>query len=392
MSSPPISRRSMLWVLHPAMALTGIAESITGPLLPALARTFHLSDSQSGFLVFCAFAGMASGALLCRGDYARLLTRGLLAMMLASALFPWISRPILFPYAFLFGASVGVPMSAVSLFAGRNYTEHRAATLTVLNFSWSLGALLAPLLAGRLLAIATWQAVYLVLAVAAAILTLAAGLLVRDVPEAARITPETTGLRNLRLVTLFAAFFFLEVGMESTFGAWLSTYMLRATGINIAQAAAAAAIFWTGFLASRGLSPLLLMRIRPGSLLRLALPAALAASILLLVTHSSLLIAASILLLGAALAPVFPVALSAFFDRARHTSDSRYILAFSGFGGSLFPWLVGFISSRSGSLRTSLLVGPAVLLIMTLMLPWLRMTQPAPSFGKPPAIPAENLP
>ncbi|HEV2136010.1 MAG TPA: MFS transporter [Terracidiphilus sp.] len=392
MSSPPISRRSMLWVLHPAMALTGVAESITGPLLPALARAFHLSDTHSGFLVFCAFAGMASGALLCRGDYARLLTRGFLAMMLASALFPWISRPVLFPYVFLFGVSVGVPMSAVSLFAGRNYTQHRAATLTVLNFSWSLGALLAPLLAGRLLAVATWQAVYLVLAGAAAILALAAGLLVRDTPEAARITPETTGLRNLRLVTLFAAFFFLEVGMESTFGAWLSTYMLRASGIGIAQAAAAAAIFWSGFLVSRGFSPLLLLRIRPGSLLRVALPAALAGSILLLATQSFLLTAAAILLLGASLAPIFPVALSAFFDRARHTSDSRYILAFSGFGGSLFPWLVGFISSRSGSLRTSLLVGPVVLLFMTLMLPWLRMTQPAPSLVTAPTKAAENLP
>lgn len=392
MSSPPISRRSMLWVLHPAIALTGVAESIIGPLLPALARTFHLSDTHSGFLVFCAFAGMASGALLCRGDYARLLTRGFLAMMLTSALFPWISRSILFPYAFLFGVSVGVPMSAVSLFAGRNYKEHRAATLTVLNFSWSLGALLAPLLAGRLLAVATWQAVFLVLAGAAAILAVAAGLFVRDVPEDARITAETTGLRNLRLVALFAAFFFLEVGMESTFGAWLSTYMLRVTGIDIAQAAAATAIFWTGFLASRGFSPLLLLRIRPGSLLRVALPAALAASILLLVTRSSLLMAAAILFLGAALAPIFPVALSAFFDHARHTSDSRYILAFSGFGGSLFPWLVGFISARSGSLRISLVVGPAVLLVMNLMLPWLRMTQPAPSLVAPPAKPAENLP
>jgi MFS transporter, FHS family, glucose/mannose:H+ symporter len=381
----------MLWVLHPAMALTGVADAITGPLLPALARTFQLSDSQSGTLVFCAFAGMASGAFLCRGNYARSLSRGFFAMMIASALFPWISRPILYPFAFIFGVSVGVPMTAVSLFAGRNYTAHRAATLTALNFSWSLGALLAPLFAARLLAVATWQAAYLALAAAAAVLALASSLTVRDTAETARLTPQTTGMRNVGLVTLFAAFFFCEVGMENTFGAWLSTYVLRVSGIGMARAAAATAIFWIGFLTSRGLSPLLLLRVRPGSLLRIALAVALAGSALLLASRSLLLMALAILSLGAALAPVFPVALAAFFDRARHTSDSRFILAFSGYGGSVFPWLVGFISARSGSLRISLLVGPAVLLVMTLMLPWLRVTQPASSMLVPPASPAENL-
>jgi FHS family glucose/mannose:H+ symporter-like MFS transporter len=392
MNSPPISRRSMLLVLHPAMALTGMADAITGPMLPALARTFHLSDSQSGFLLFCFFAGTASGAFLCRGNYARSLSRGFFALMIASALFPWISRPVLYPCAFLLGVSVGVPMTAISLFAGRNYTEHRAATLTALNFSWSLGALLAPLLAARLLAVASWRVVYLVLAFSAALLALAATFAVRDTAETARLTPETTGLRNVRLVALFAAFFFLEVGMETTFGSWLSTYVLRASGIGIARAAAATAIFWTGFLASRGLSPLLLLRVRPGALLRVALPTALAGSVLLLATRSSLLMALAILLLGVALAPVFPVALAAFFDRARHTSDSRFILAFSGFGGSVFPWLVGFISARSGSLRISLLVGPAVLLTMNLLLPWLRVTRPVSSVVLPPPAPAENLP
>lgn len=382
----------MLWVLHPAMALTGVADAITGPLLPALARTFHLSDSQSGILVFCAFAGMASGAFLCRGNYARSLSRGLLSMTVATALFPLVVRPVLYPCAFILGVSVGFPMTAVSLFAGRNYTEHRAATLTALNFSWSLGALLAPLLAARLLAVATWRTAYLVLAAAAALLALAATLAVRDTSETARVTRETTGLRNVGLVTLFAAFFFCEVGMENTFGAWLSTYVLRVSGIGIARAAAATAVFWIGFLASRGLSPLLLLRVRPGSLLRIALATALAASALLLATRSPLLMAVSVLALGAALAPVFPVALAAFFDRARHTSDSRFILAFSGYGGSVFPWLVGFISARAGSLRISLLVGPAVLLVMTLMLPWLRVAQPASPMLVPPAKPAENLP
>jgi FHS family glucose/mannose:H+ symporter-like MFS transporter len=381
----------MLLVLHPVMALTGLADAVTGPMLPELARTFHLSDSQSGILLFCVFAGMASGALLCLGDYARVLTRGLLALALACALFPFAPHPLLYPFAFIFGVSIGVPMTAVSLFAGRNYPERRAAILTLLNFSWSLGALLAPLLVARLLAVANWKTVYLVVASAAALATVAAFLTLRDSPETARTTPETTGLRNLRLVALFSVFFFLEVGMEVTFGAWTSTYVLRTTGVSIERAAAAVALFWGAFLASRGLSPLILLRVRPGNVLRIALATALAGSAILLATHSTLLLGAAILLLGAALAPVFPVALSAFFDRARHSSDSRFVLAVSGFGGSVIPWLVGLISAHSGSLRAGLLVAPAVLLAMVLMLPWLRLTRPVQPALPTPAGPAQEL-
>ncbi len=380
MSTPvPISRRAMLVVLHPVFALTGIADAITGPMLPMLAHAFHLSDSQSGILLFCLFAGMATGALLCRGNYARILMFGLVTMMLTCAVFPWIPRPLLYPFAFLLGVSIGSPMTAVSLFAGRNYPATRASTLTMLNFTWSLGALLAPLIAGRLLAVSSWQTVYLVLAGSAALSAFAVSLTIRDSAEIARLTPETTSLHNIRLVALFAIFFFLEVGVESTFGAWISTYVLRTTGIAVTFAATATAIYWGGFLASRGLSPLLLSRVRPGRLIRVALFSALAAATLLVVSGSLLLMSAAILLLGAALAPVFPMALAAFFDRARHSSDTRFVLAVSGFGGSVLPWLVGLISTRTASLRVGLLVGPSALLAMTLMLPLLGVSRRNPA-------------
>jgi fucose permease len=97
----------------------------------------------------------------------------------------------------------------------------------------------------------------------------------------------------------------------------------------------------------------------------------LGAATLLVVSSSLYLLAVAILLLGIALAPIFPVALAAFFDRARHSSDSRFVLAVSGFGGSVFPGLVGWISSYSGSLRAGLIAGPATLLVMVAILPLL---------------------
>jgi fucose permease len=367
----PISRHTMLLVLHPVFALTGVADAIAGPMLPSLARAFHLSDSQSGVLLFCLFTGMAVGALLCRGDYARILARGLFALTITCAVFPWIPRPLLYPFGVFLGVSIGAPMTATSLFVGHNYSARRASTLTMLNFTWSVGAMLAPLFAARILAVSSWKTVYLILAGVSALASITVHSTIRDSSEAPRATDQATGLGNFRFVSLFAIFFFLEVGMESTFGAWISTYVLRTAQTAVTFAAGAAAIYWGGFLLSRALSPLILLRIRPGRLLQIAVITALGASILLVVSSSLSMLAVAILLLGIALAPIFPVALATFFDRARHSSDSRFILAVSGFGGSVFPGLVGWISSYSGSLRTALIAGPATLLVMVAILPML---------------------
>jgi FHS family glucose/mannose:H+ symporter-like MFS transporter len=378
MPKPSFTRGTMLLALHPIFALTGAGCAITGALLPSLARTFALTDSQSGLAVFAVYAGMATGALLCRGNYARIIVLGLAALSASSLGMACAVRPLLFPAAFLYGASVGAPMTATSLFAGRNYPARRAATFTGLNFTWSAGAMAAPLIAARVLALLGWRAVYELLAAAALLAAVAAAFSLRDQEETPRTTPETTGFRNVRLIALFAVFFFLEVGMESAAGAWLSTYVLRATATTVALAAAASAVFWTGFLASRGLAPLVLRRLSAQRMLQAALLAALGASAVLLLSRSAVSLVLAILLLGLALAPVFPLALAEFFERARLSSDSRFVLALSGFGGAVFPWLAGIVSSRASSLRVGLAITPVTLLLMTAMLPLLTATRSAP--------------
>jgi MFS transporter, FHS family, glucose/mannose:H+ symporter len=387
---PAPVRRVMLLVLHPVFALTGVAASVAGPLLPSFARDFHLSDAQSGLLLFSIYAGMASGALVCRGNYARILVAGCAAMTLGSLGFAWIARPLLFPMAFFYGASVGATITAVSLFAGRNFLARRAATLTLLNFTWSLGATVGPLLAARLLVGASWRTVFGVLAAASMLAVLAVAFTIRDSEEIPRATPETTGLRNLRLIALFGVFFFLEVGVEWMAGAWFTTYILRATAATMTLAAAASALFWGGFLASRGLTPLVLLRVTAGKLLQGTLLVGLAAASLLVASHFAVLLIGAIVLLGLALGPVFPLALAAFLDRARHTSDSRFILSVSGFGGAVLPWLVGDVSTHSGSLRVGLFAAPLTLLVMVAMLPLLGITSQVPSPVLVPIEPADT--
>jgi fucose permease len=361
-----------LAVLHPAFALTGVLQAVGGPLLPSLAATFHLNDSQSGLLFLLYFGGTSLGALFCRVKFARTMALGFLAMSACCVGVAAASQPFL-PMAFLLlGVSVGVPMSAVTLFAGRTFPDRCAPILTFLNFSWSAGALLAPLLAAQILMHHSYRAAYLLLAVAAFTAASVSGLLLKDAPEAARSTNDSRDYTHLRVILVFALAAFLQVGIENTAAAWLPTYALRMEGSGAVMAAASSSLYWIGFLLSRGFSSLLLLRAKPARVFRVAVGVALTAGVLLAASPSGAGRSIAMFLLGLALAPIYPLLVAGSMAGARHVSDSRWVLATAGFGGSVLPWLAGWISGNTGSLRLGILTIPAALLLLVLMVPALN--------------------
>lgn len=361
-----------LVALHPAFALTGVCHSIGGPLLPSLQPAFHLNDSQAGFLLFAYFAGTSVGALLCGRHHARTLTLGFLALALAGFGVSATSRAFLYPAFLFFGICVGVPMTAVSMHVGRTFGPRSAAPLTFLNFSWSAGALLAPLLAARLLLHHSFRVAYVILAGASLLAALVCWIQLEDAPEPARPSTTASRLRNLRFIALFAFLAFLEVGVENTTSSWLATYVLRTAATGAALAAAASSLYWCGFLASRGISSLLLLRMNSSRLLRIAALVGVLAGIALLSLSSTVIHVIAMVILGAALAPIFPLLLARFFAEARDSSDSRWVLSLCGFGGSVVPWVAGSLSAYWGTLRVGLVVIPAGLLLILGVLPLIR--------------------
>ena len=357
-----------LAVLHPVFALTGVLHAIGGPLLPSLAAAFHLSDTQSGFLFLAYFAGTSLGALLCGRSHARSIQIGFVGLTFICVLVALTTNTLIYPLFLLLGIGVGMPMSAVSMLAARNFGIRSAATLTFLNFSWSAGALAAPLLAARLLLHHSYRTAYLILAVCAAAAALASSAYLRDAETQTDAREGQSGSRNTRVIALFALLTFLEVGIENTAGSWLATYVLRTSGGGAAAAAASSSLYWCGFLASRGVFSILLLHVAPMRILRLAVAAALGAAIFLLSLPQHAGQIPAMILLGAALAPVFPLLLAGFFAQSRDSSDARWVLAVCGFGGSVLPWATGWISSVSGSLRVGLTTIPAALVLTLLLL------------------------
>ncbi len=360
---------SSLAVLHSAFALTGVLHAINGALLPSISSTFQLTDSQSGSLALFYFLGTSLGAILCTEHYPRLMTIGFLVAAASSFGIATAGFTVL-PKLFLaLGIGVGIPMTAVSMYAGRKFGDRSAAQLTLLNFSWSLGAFLSPLFAARILVHLTYRTAYEALGSVAAIAAVACWLALEDAPPILKANNTITHSLQLRWIAIFALLTFLEVGIENTTATWLATYSLRISHAGPASAAASSSLYWCGFLVSRGLSSLLLLRVAPMLILRAALLVAFGAAVLLLGLSGVPFRGAAMILLGAALAPIFPLLLARFFAGARNSSDSRWLLATCGLGGAVLPWFTGWASASSHSLRIGLGTVPAALLIMLSVMP-----------------------
>jgi fucose permease len=366
-----IFRRSdgkALVVLHGAFALTGVLHAIGGALLPSIAQSLRLTDKQSGTLFLLYFIGVAVGALLCVGQYARLMAVGFVVVAVSCAAVTGTNAALLQPLFFVLGIGVGIPMSAVTMFAGRKFADRAAAPLTFLNFSWSAGALLAPLLAAQLLVSHTYRAAYIALALAAVAAAMACWFVLQDPPP--RPAPDAhSGVRNLGWIVLFAVLTFLEVGIENTTATWLATYAMRGSHTGAALAAASSSLYWCGFLISRGLFSIILLRFNATRVLRGAILIGVFASAALVAFQGPVERGFAMLVLGASLAPAFPLLLSRFFARARNASDSRWVLSTCGFGGSVLPWLTGWISAAS-SLRLALMTVPFALALILALLPF----------------------
>ena len=191
--------------------------------------------------------------------------------------------------------------------------------------------------------------------------------MLEDGPEPPPRENAASGSAKMALIVLFSAIAFLEVGCENVSVAWMSTYLLRASGTGIAVASAATSLYWAGFVSARALASVLLWRFPVKRVFYCALALALTMTVTLIFFPSGWNVRPAVFLLGMALGPIYPLLLSSLFARVERSEDSRWMLGFGSFGGSVLPWLTGHISASAGSLRTGLITVPTAVLLMGIL-------------------------
>ena len=363
-----------LALLHGSMLLSGFGTVFLGPALPALAAAAHVSDSGSGVFFTAQFVGAFFGGVttssrlwvsLLRGSAAATLGFFLLGLCVRQgSSLAWDLGPLL-----LLGFGVGQMLTSVNLLASRRSVAHRGATLSLVNFSWSLGAVLSPFLLGSLLPSISLGTLLLTASIFFAVALTAAGVNSRF---GARERPLTDSLRlsgklNASAFAYFAVLLLVYGGVETSLSGWVTTFGTRFGSGTLQTSALATTALWLGITAGRAIAPLLLRIVRERTLLTSTLLLATLLVAALSQARGAAIIIGLSALVGLSLAAWFPLVLSSMLGEGAAAGQVGTIIAVSGLGAAALPFMVGAVSRSTGSLRLALMVPLCGLLVLLVL-------------------------
>jgi len=363
--------------------LAGLGTVLLGPILPAISLRWHLTDQQTGPLFFAKFLGsfiggisvprklrwgILSGTILaCLGFSAFGLATGLATGSLT---------------LFIAGIGLGQIIASTNILAGRRYTHQTGSALSSLNFFFSLGAVLTGLIVAALEP--RFGLRNLLFYIAAAFLATSLGGRLgwikpstnAGAPDLSHLEigeqkPEETSPLNTphklprHIFIRFALFLFLYGGLETCLAGWLTTYTVRYSDDHLVGGQSAIVLLLIALTAGRALSSVALRFFREATIQRLGLVLSFLFIAGLSTAHHAAALSLWSILLGLSLAPFFPATFALLMHRNPTAREAGFILAVSGLGAAAFPWLMGIVSTHTGSLREAMAV-PATLALLLL--------------------------
>ena len=292
--------------LHVGFVAAGMATTLLGPVLPALAQRWGVSDALIGLAFTVQFLGTVSmsalsSALVIRLGGGRVMLAGF--VLLAAGIggltvAPW-GPGLAAILCYGFGLGLVLPTTNVLIAAASPGRE--ASAVSLVNVSWSGGAVAWPVLVAYL---GGGQRVGLPLAVLALLMAVMATRLMLMARHGAAdgFTPVSSAIASrvfspggqapalqpdggrgtAILVATFSAMLFFYAGAESAIGGWVAEHVRRIEGSGAGrQWTIAPMVFWAALALGRLLTPLVLRGLAEPRVLVSALTVVLAASTLL---------------------------------------------------------------------------------------------------------------
>ena len=368
----PVSERRLRLtpnvLAYVAFIPTGLITVLLGPLLPTVAVRWSLNDTQAGYLFTAQFLGsllgtVSSGPLVSRIQFRPTMVAGL-AMMGAGAAtlltggYVWGLASV-----FCYGMGTGLTVPTTNLLVARSSRDDSSSSLNLLNFFWSAGAVVCPFLLAAFQSRGHIRSFLFTVAAFVGLLIISLLMAPVDMPDvgdrSASLQKETFHRALLSPITfVLGALFFVYVGTESAFGAWLASYAKRIITPQGTTWVTVPSYFYGALLMGRLAAPLTLRRLSGVTQARWGAMLAVAGAALLLISHSLAGAIISSLLIGLGLSSLYPIGIgmmSSSFGAAAPRIAS-VLFALSTLGGAVVPWLVGYASTESGSLRSALLI------------------------------------
>jgi MFS transporter, FHS family, glucose/mannose:H+ symporter len=367
--------------MHYGLMLAGLGTALLGPILPLLAKQWSMVDAQSGLLMMAKFCGAFLGGVTVSRRLRQSLLVGLIAGAIGFGGFAIApSMEVGCMGLFVGGFGLGQIITSVNILAGRRFTEHRGSALALLNFSFSLGAMLSALLSAWLLprfelrTVLEWFAG--LFAIGVVVLCVQMRARASEAEELDMIAPTDPGESsqglNSRLYLYFAGLLVLYGGLETCLSGWLTTFALRYGDKTLAVSEYTTLLLWMSLTVGRVGASAAMMRIGEKTVQRWGLGLAAIFTAGLAMAHSASTIAGFAVLLGLSLAPFFPATFALLMAERPTARQAGTVLAVSGLGAAALPWLMGVVSTHTGSLQIALALpfaAAAALLGMSLLAP-----------------------
>jgi fucose permease len=354
-------------LVHLGFVLTGIFMVLLGPALPTLALHWRLSDSQAGLFFAAQFAGLAlanflSGILIPRFGFRPCFVIGFGLMATGAAFFLHGSWMLALLAVFVYGFGTGLVTAATNLWIGETNAPNASGALSLVNFSWAVGAVACPFIVQFMQSAARFHDVLIGLAAASALLCAVFGITAVDSVELRSIGSASTATVPITIPRDYFApaiviLLFLYEGAEASLGGWLAMYSHELSSVERLQAGVIApAFFWAGVMLGRVIGPAILKHISSKRMVEAGVGCALLSSILLLYSPSLIPLFGEAFGAGLGCALVYPIMVAQILEHYGVAARTVIgpMLAISGFGPALMPWLVGVISSRFGNLKAGL--------------------------------------
>lgn len=374
-AAPTSKRTGLLTLLFAGFMLTGIPTVILGPILPLFISRWHLNDTQAGLFFTVQFAAALCGVWITTGltswrGYRPGLVIGYILTGAGLALLNAPTHALALAATAAFGLGYGIVIPPTNLSAAET---GGAGMVSLLNFAWGIGAVAcSPLI---VLALHHQLLPAFLFTVAFGAFVLAGCFLLVPFSAGRHLSPtESTSVRAatpaLAITIVVSALFFIYVGTETSLGGWAAEDAKRLAGHATSLTTMAPMFFYAGLTAGRGLAPLVLLRMRAIRVVLTAMGLAMLGLVLVLVATSPRTAIGGFTIAGLGCASIYPIYISWFSKwygaGARRLGGVFFSMA--SLGGSAVPWLVGFLSTKAGSLRAGLVVPLAGFFVMLSLL------------------------
>jgi len=369
----------LLLIIYLAFISLGLPDSILGVVIPALQKDWGISLGAGGVISMITIGGtivssFTSGHIIGRFGTGKIIL--ISCLLTGSALFGFSFAPSYYWLLFL-AVPLGLGGGSVDT-ALNNYValHFKARHMNWLHSFWGVGATIGPLIMARTLQHSfSWRSGYRTISY---IQLLLAVILMFSMPlwawhnrtkkteneNGGKAQPNKARVFGIRGVKHAFAVMLLYCSVEISVGLWGSSFLVRAKGFSIENAASWMALYYGGITAGRFLAGFVSFKLTNVQMIRTGILTALAGTFFLFLPLPPVFLGPSFILTGLGLSPVFPAMLHETPVRFGTDMSQKivgYQMGFGYIGSALIPPLLGLILQYAGVALFPALMSAAVL-------------------------------